>query len=71
MVNIKSLFAILSVFSLLFVLLGLVRFGVDLWSYYHASGASSAHLDFRGVQLMLTGLILSAVFFVLFWIRKY
>lgn len=71
MVNIKSLFAILSVFCLLFVLLGLIRFGIDLWSYYHASGTSSAHPGYRGVQLILTGLVLSAVFFVLFLIRKY
>jgi len=71
MVNIRSLFAILSVFSLVFLVLGLVRFGVDWWTYCHASSATNAHLSYRGVQLALTGLVLSAFFFALFWIRRY
>ena len=70
MENIKSLFAILSVFCLLFVLFGLVRFGIDLWTYWHSTGATSARLNYRGVPMMLMGLVSSVAFLVLFMIRK-
>jgi len=71
MVNLKSLFAIVMMFCILLVPVGLVRFGLDLWDYYHASPAANAHLDFRGVTVMAMGLIMAAIFFGLFLRRKH
>ena len=71
MVNLKSLFAILMMFCILLVLVGLVRFGIDLWSYHHAPPAANDHLDFRGVTMMVMSLIMAAIFFCLFLVRKH
>jgi uncharacterized BrkB/YihY/UPF0761 family membrane protein len=71
MVNLKSLFAIIAVVSFLLVVLGLVRFGVDLWSYYHASDSGAARvLNYRGLGAALSASVLFAVFILLFWLRK-
>jgi hypothetical protein len=71
MVNLKSLFAIVMMFCILLALVGLVRFGTDLWSYHHAPPTATAHLDFRGVAMMVTSLIMAAIFFSLFLMRKH
>jgi hypothetical protein len=70
MVNLKSLFAIMSVFCLLFVLLGLIQLGMDVVIYFRAS-KSSTSLDYRGVHLMVIGLASSGGFLALFFRRKY
>ncbi len=71
MVNLKSLFAILMMFCILMASVGLVRFGIDLWSYYHASPTVGAHLNFRGVAMIAEMLIMAALFFGLFLMRKH
>ncbi len=68
MVNIKSLFGIVAFFCLLLVVVGLIRFGVDLWSYYHAGAARV--FDYRGVGMTLSASVLFGVFILLFWLRK-
>jgi hypothetical protein len=72
MVNIKSLSAILPLVGLFFVVLGLGRFGVDLWSYYHASGVGTpSQLNLRGLGAAGSGLFWFVVFLLLFLWRKH
>jgi uncharacterized BrkB/YihY/UPF0761 family membrane protein len=71
MVNTKSLCAIMALVSLFVLMLGLVRFGVDLWSYYHAADSGAARvLNYRGLGGVLSGLVMFAVFILLFRSRK-
>jgi len=70
MVNLKSLFAILAAFMLVAVLVSLGRFVVDLWGYYHASGAVNSQLNYRGVSGALIELSFFVVFLVLHKIKK-
>ncbi|HWQ92991.1 MAG TPA: hypothetical protein VN673_15040 [Clostridia bacterium] len=74
MVNRKSLWAVLSVFSMVMGLVGLVRFAVDLWHYFHATGLPSRQVDYRGLWMALAAVIISAFFLLLFcktrnWLR--
>lgn len=71
MVNLKSLFALLSVFSLLMAAVGLVRFGIDWWNYLHASAASSAQLNYRGLGGAFGGLVFFGLFVLLYRWRKH
>ena len=72
MVNLKSLFAILAVVSLLLAALGIVRFAVDLWSYYHTSDAGASRvLNYRGLGAASSGFVLFAVFILLYRWRKF
>ncbi len=71
MANLKSLFAILTFASLLLIVVGLVRFGVDLWDYLHPTGAATSELDFRGFGVALAGAILAGFFILLFRLRKH
>jgi hypothetical protein len=74
MVNLKSLFAILAVISLMMAAIGLVRFGVDLWGYFHAStgitNLPNNHPNCRGLAIALMGVILFGIFISLFRGRK-
>jgi uncharacterized BrkB/YihY/UPF0761 family membrane protein len=75
MVNLKSLFAILAVVSLLLTLVGLARFGVDLWSYFNASAGaanpSDNHLNYRGLGGALGGVVAFVFFVLLYRWRKH
>lgn len=66
MVNLKSLWAVLSVFSLVMTVVGLVRFAVDLWHYFHAAESPSRHLDYGGLWVALSAVVISALFLLLF-----
>lgn len=44
-VNLRSLFAIIAMFSLLGVLLGVARLGVDLWDYHDGATQDSSPED--------------------------
>lgn len=70
MVNLKSLFAILAFVSLLLVIVGFARFGVDLWHYHHTSVGLINQLDYRGLGVAASGAILFGVFILLFRWRK-
>lgn len=70
MINLKSLPLVIAFFSfILIVPLGLVRFGVDLWSYYHSSDAGGQRVfqDHHGLGIAVIGLVISAVFTFVFW----
>ena len=70
MLNLKSLLIVIAFFSfVVFVPLGLVRYGVDWWSYYHSSdaGAQRVFHDHHGLGIVLTGLVISSVFALLAW----
>jgi hypothetical protein len=68
--NLQALFAFLSVFSLLFVPIGLVWFAIDLWHYSQAPIAAHAKLDYRGLDMTLGALMWFTVFLALFFIRE-
>jgi len=72
MINLKSLFAILALVSLLLAALGLVRFAADLWSYYHAPDVGASRvLNYRGLGGASCGFVMFAVFILLYRWRKY
>lgn len=71
MLNLKSLFAILSLSSLLIVVISLVRLATDLWNYYHTSGAANTQLNYRGVGGFLSGLCCFVIFALLHKSRKH
>lgn len=66
MVNLKSLFAVLSALSLVMAAVGLLRFAVDLWHYFHAAEVPSHQLDYRGLWMTLSAVVLSAIFFLVY-----
>ena len=71
MVNTKVFFAIMALVSLFVLMLGLVRFGIDLWSYYHVADSSAARiLNYRGLGGTSSGLVMLTVFILLFRSRK-
>lgn len=68
MINLRSLFVLLAVGSILLAAVGLVRFAVDLWVFLHTSGAaqSDIHLNLRGLGGLLGGVALLGVFAFLY-----
>lgn len=76
MLNLKDLFGLLAAVSVLFVVLGLVRFGVDVWNYVHSLSAStagtpSAGFSYRGLGGVGAGLGLFCIFMLLHRWSKY
>lgn len=71
MVNLKTLFGLLSIFSLLTAMLGLIRFVIDIWNYLQTSAASGAQLNYRGLGGALSGLIFFVLFMLLYRWRKH
>ena len=70
MINLKSLLILIAFFSfIVFVPLGLVRYGVDLWNYHHSSDAGAQRIfqDHHGLSLALIGVMISSVFALLAW----
>lgn len=51
-------FVLLAWFSLLFVFIGLARFGVDWWNYSHTPMAARIALDYRGLWIVLSGVVM-------------
>jgi hypothetical protein len=73
MINLKSLPLVIALFAfIVYVPLGLVRFGADVWSYYHpvVAGAPREFHDHHGLGMVLIGLVLSAIFTLWFWLAK-
>jgi hypothetical protein len=70
MLNLQGLFAVLSVFSLLIVLVGLALFGIDLWSFSHTSLAAHVKLNYRGLGIVLCGLFWFAAFLISFFVME-
>jgi len=64
--NLKSSVGCLSVFLLAMTGVGLVRFGVDLWHYFHAAEIPNRDLDYRGLWMALSGVVASAILFSVF-----
>ena len=63
--------AVASFMFLLFAVIGLVRFGVDVWRYYQACGCSAANpssvnLNYGGLYPVVVFFVLSVLFFLLF-----
>jgi uncharacterized membrane protein YidH (DUF202 family) len=56
--------------SLLIVAVGFVRFGIDLWTYSHASTAST-ELNYRGLGGALGGGIMFGLFILIYRWRKH
>jgi hypothetical protein len=68
MLNIRGLFAVMVVVSLLLVVICAVPFGIDLWNGFHTAGARmtlSGVLNYRGVGGVLAGLVMSTFFLLL------
>ena len=68
MINLRSLFVLLAIGSILLAAVGLVRLAVDLWVFLRASGAaqSDIHLNLRGLGGLLGGVALLGVFAILY-----
>ena len=61
MMNLKSLFAILALIGLFLVALGFVRFGIDIWGYYHDPDVGvSRVLNYRGLGSAFIGIVIFA-----------
>jgi uncharacterized BrkB/YihY/UPF0761 family membrane protein len=74
MLNIKSLCALMAVASLLLAALGIVRFGIDLWAYLHSSNPGntpSGALNYGGLGVMLSGVVMFGIFILLYRWRKH
>ena len=69
MVNLKSLFALLAVFSLIWCIISLGNFAVVIWQ--HSRAPTNVPLDNR--QLVLAGILggAFAVFFILHRLSKH
>jgi hypothetical protein len=70
MINLKSLLFLIAFFSFIVIVpLGFIRYGVDLWSYYHSAdtGAQRVFHDHHGLGLALTGFVISSVFALFAW----
>lgn len=59
----------MAAFCLLLAVAGLVRFGIDLWSYSHASTASD-ELNYRGLGGAFGGGIMFGLFILIYCWRK-
>ena len=71
MMNMKSLFAVMAMVSLLLVAVGLVRFSIDLWGHFHTVGPNSnTQVNYRGLGEVLGGLVMFVVFVLLYRWRK-
>lgn len=57
---------------IVFVPLGLIRYGVDVWNYHHSAdaGAQRVFQDHNGVGLALIGVVISSVFALFAWRSK-
>lgn len=62
MQGLKSFFAIAAIFSLLLAVIGLVRFGFDLWNHLHSPTAASIALDYRGLWIALFFVVMCGLF---------
>jgi hypothetical protein len=73
MMNLKSLFSLLTVGSLLLAVVSLIRFVADLWIYYHDTSVAltSNALNCRGLGGLFGGVIMAAVWFLLYRMRKH
>jgi uncharacterized BrkB/YihY/UPF0761 family membrane protein len=73
MLNLKTLFSLLAVASLLLAAVCAVPFGIDLWNGFRAAGTRmtlSGVLNYRGVGGVLAGLVMFAFFVLLYRWRK-
>jgi|YNPNPStandDraft_1061719.scaffolds.fasta_scaffold78407_2 uncharacterized BrkB/YihY/UPF0761 family membrane protein len=75
MLNMKDLFGLMAAVSLLFVVMGFVRLGVDVYNYLHASNLGTAEttnavLNYRGINIIVTGFALFCIFVLLYRWRK-
>jgi uncharacterized BrkB/YihY/UPF0761 family membrane protein len=73
MLNIRGLFAVLVIVSLLLAAVCAVPFGIDLWNGFHASGTGitlSGVLNYRRVGGFLAGLVMSVLFLLLYCWKK-
>jgi hypothetical protein len=74
MMNLKSLFAVMALISLLLAAFGLARFVVDYWVHVHPAGAGAPNpaggdLDYRGIDITVISFV-PFVFFALLYISR-
>lgn len=68
--NLQGLFALLSVFSLAFVPIGLLRFAYDVWRFSFAPKSAHAHLNYQGLDIAGVGIFWFAVFLCGFFVME-
>ena len=70
MMNTKSLWFLMALVSLVVTAIGLMRFTVDLWSYFHASAGRAAssnnHLNYTGLGAVSAGVVMFVLFIFLY-----
>jgi uncharacterized BrkB/YihY/UPF0761 family membrane protein len=76
MINVKSFCLLMALVSLVIVAVGLVGFGVELWSYYFGSSSGHTHPsntspDFHTLGMVTSGAALFGLFTLLYRWRKF